>query len=67
MSEHYTRNTVSVSAYCKKCNRMTQHQVSGRRKGPCTECIARYEAERQLQPAKQLVPKQKGLWEELAG
>ena len=43
--EHYTRNTVSVSAYCSKCAKNTQHRVDGVRKGPCLECIARRDAE----------------------
>ncbi|HEY1800050.1 MAG TPA: hypothetical protein VGG46_03865 [Terriglobales bacterium] len=39
MTEHYTRNTVSVSGYCSKCGKKTQHRVDGVRKGPCLECI----------------------------
>ena len=41
MSEHYTRNTVSASAWCAKCKKFTQHRIDGVRKGPCLECIAR--------------------------
>lgn len=41
--EHYTRNTVSVSAYCSKCGKNTQHRVDGVRRGPCLECIAKLE------------------------
>lgn len=41
MSEHYTRNTVSVEAWCPKCSKRTQHRVDDCRKGPCLECIAR--------------------------
>jgi len=43
--EHYTRNTVSVSAYCKKCGKTTQHRVDDVRKGPCLECMAKQDAE----------------------
>jgi hypothetical protein len=45
MGEHYTLSTVSVTAFCRKCTRFTTHQVSGRRKGPCLECVARLEKE----------------------
>jgi hypothetical protein len=41
MAQHFTRNTVSASAYCAKCATTTQHRVDDRRIGPCLECIAR--------------------------
>jgi hypothetical protein len=44
MGEHFTRNTVSVAAWCNKCRRQTLHRVYDRRKGPCLDCIARLEA-----------------------
>ena len=44
VSEHYTRATVSAAAYCSKCGKVTQHRIDDRRKGPCLECIARYDA-----------------------
>jgi hypothetical protein len=37
MGEHYTRNTTEVTAWCKQCQRMTQHRVDGGRLGPCLE------------------------------
>lgn len=37
MSEHYTRNTTEATAWCNKCNRMTQHRVDSGRRGPCLE------------------------------
>lgn len=37
MTEHYTRNTESVIAWCAKCQRMTQHRVDDGRRGPCLE------------------------------
>jgi ribosomal protein L44E len=37
MSQHYTRNTKSVSVYCSTCRRNTIHRVDDRRLGPCTE------------------------------
>ena len=52
MTEHYTRNTVSVSAWCAKCAKKTQHRVDGVRKGPCLECIAKLDAQiRAAKPA----------------
>lgn len=63
MSEHYTRSTVSVQAFCTKCRKFTMHRVdhvglnAGGRKGPCLECILRLElakASKQLsEPEKQ--------------
>jgi len=41
MAEHYTRSSISVTAYCNKCQRTTQHRIADRRKGPCLECIAK--------------------------
>jgi hypothetical protein len=37
VGEHYTRNTESVTAWCLKCHRNTQHRVDNGRKGPCLE------------------------------
>ena len=37
MTEHYTRNTESVTAWCAKCSRMTDHRVDGGRRGPCID------------------------------
>lgn len=45
MTEHYTRRTVSASHYCGKCGKSTQHRIDKGRKGPCLECIAKYDAE----------------------
>jgi len=35
MGEHYTKNTESVTLYCKQCQQFTQHRVDGGRRGPC--------------------------------
>ena len=43
MTEHFTRSTVSAAFYCGKCKKVTQHRIDDRRKGPCLECIARYD------------------------
>jgi hypothetical protein len=48
MSEHYTRLTQSVTAWCKKCANLTMHRVDDRRKGPCLVCIAKLESEHAL-------------------
>lgn len=37
MTEHYTRNTESVTKWCNKCGRPTQFAVSCGRVGRCTE------------------------------
>ena len=37
VSHHYTKNTESVTAWCNKCGRTTQHAVSCGRVGRCTE------------------------------
>ena len=37
MTEHYTRNTEEATAWCARCQRMTQHRVDGGRKGPCID------------------------------
>lgn len=39
MTEHYTKNTVSVSAWCPKCRKETMHRVDAGRRGPCQACI----------------------------
>lgn len=41
MPHHFTRDTVSAEAYCKKCGKRTQHRIDDRRIGPCLECIAK--------------------------
>ena len=58
--EHYTRNTVSVSAYCSKCAKKTQHRVDGVRKGPCLDCIRKQDAE--VASRKAAAEKQRGLF-----
>jgi len=39
VSQHYTRNTKSVSVYCSTCRRNTIHRVDDRRLGPCLEHV----------------------------
>jgi ribosomal protein L44E len=35
MTQHYTKNTEQVSAYCPTCNGVTMHLVSDGRRGRC--------------------------------
>jgi hypothetical protein len=37
MPEHNTRNTESVTCWCNRCGRPTQHAVSDGRRGRCME------------------------------
>ncbi len=62
MSEHYTRNTVSVAAWCNKCKKQTQHRVDDRRKGPCLDCIARLDREADAKPAPRALATQASLF-----
>lgn len=45
MPEHYTKNTLECTAYCKKCAAMTQHRVDSGRRGPCLPCIEQQKIE----------------------
>lgn len=55
MTEHFTRATVSSAFYCGKCGKVTQHRIDSGRKGPCLDCIARYDAAPKVD-----APKEKG-------
>lgn len=57
MPEHFTRNTVSAAFYCSKCNKVTQHRICDRRKGPCLECIDKLEKLHQESLTKAAAPK----------
>jgi hypothetical protein len=52
MPEHFTRNTLECTAYCRKCSAFTQHRVDGGRRGPCLACIARLEKQNAIDAAK---------------
>lgn len=39
--QHYTRNTVEVSEWCRKCGKKTMHRVDGVKLGPCLDCLNR--------------------------
>jgi hypothetical protein len=61
MGEHYTKNTVSVTQFCKKCWWVTPHRVDNGRLGPCLTCIVKLgnQAEAKKEPA----ATQRGLWD----
>lgn len=65
MTEHFTRNTVSASFWCSKCQNYTQHRIDDRRKGPCLECIARLDKQHSEAP-KPEVEKQQELFRGVA-
>ncbi len=48
MTQHFTRNTVSAAHWCGKCQKSTQHRIDDRRVGPCLDCIAKYDAEKNV-------------------
>jgi hypothetical protein len=63
MGQHYTRDTVEVSAYCTRCGKMTPHTVSDRRLGYCIPCY-----ERPIEKAPAAVPAaapQPGLFDQM--
>jgi ribosomal protein L44E len=51
MTEHFPRSTVSVSLWCAKCCKYTQHRIDGVKKGPCEECVAELERRHKLNEA----------------
>jgi hypothetical protein len=62
MTQHYTRNTVSASAWCNKCGKQTQHTVSDRRLGYCIPCY-----ERPLPKQEPKAAPERGLFDEMEG
>lgn len=63
MGEHYTRNTVSASAWCAKCKKQTMHRVDGVKLGPCLDCIANLDAEHvRREQESRIVARQANLW-----
>lgn len=52
MPEHFTRNTISAAFWCNKCQKVTQHRIDDRRKGPCLECIGKLEEKHAAQLSK---------------
>ncbi len=37
MAEHYTKNVIADTKYCKRCQRRTLHRVDDGRIGPCID------------------------------
>ena len=63
MTQHFTRNTVSASHWCGKCQKQTQHRIDDKRLGPCLDCISRGDEEYFERLAqKRLAPRQKELF-----
>jgi hypothetical protein len=52
VTEHYTTNTESVTRFCNRCGRPTQHRVSGGRVGRCMEHESPHESKRQVKARK---------------
>lgn len=50
--KHYTKNTVSVRAWCNRCRAHTDHEVHGGRMGACIPCVNRLEEKHALKEAK---------------
>jgi len=49
VSEHFTKNTLGCTAWCKRCSAMTQHRVDSGRRGPCLECIKKLELKNEVE------------------
>lgn len=58
MPEHYPKNTVTASVWCKVCGRETTHRIDDGRRGPCMECMH----QRELEVVKKPPAKQEGLF-----
>jgi hypothetical protein len=37
MTEHFPKSTETATAWCRPCNRMTEHRIDGGRVGPCLD------------------------------
>jgi len=37
MTEHFTRNTETATAWCAKCRKNTEHRIDGGKVGPCLD------------------------------
>ena len=65
MTQHYPRSTVSVSHFCRKCGKYTQHTVGDARIGNCLECIARLERSHEARKAAPVDAQQRMVWGEV--
>ena len=50
MTEHYTKNTVSAPAWCRKCYKLTRHRVEDGLLGACEVCLARLWGDKPPEP-----------------
>lgn len=62
MTQHYPKNTVFATHYCRKCSGFTQHRVDGGRVGPCIPCMEKLEAEHQERASLAAAEPQVGLF-----
>ena len=63
MTQHFTRNTVSASHWCGKCQKQTQHRIDGVRLGPCLPCCEKLQAQHDIDELQRKVePEQKELF-----
>jgi hypothetical protein len=51
MPQHYTKSTIEVSVWCSPCHKTTMHRVDHGRRGPCIECMAKLDAQKQARQA----------------
>lgn len=58
MPHHFTKNTVSASAWCLKCNKQTMHRIDTGRIGPCLVCIEKLDTQAAVEHEPE--PKQEG-------
>ena len=62
--QHYTRNTVEASAWCKKCGKATPHRVDGVKLGACIPCLDKLNADADARKAGAPAPEQMTMWRE---
>jgi hypothetical protein len=63
MAEHYTKkNTITATAYCKKCRKFTMHRIDDGRLGPCMPCVAETAGSLEFEPAPAQVAQQVSLF-----
>lgn len=61
MGQHYTLNTLEVSAWCTPCGKMTPHRVADRRLQYCIPCWEKLGGEK-VEPPK-TIERQAGLFD----
>lgn len=66
MTERYTKNTITATAWCRKCHKFTVHRVDAGRLGPCMPCIEQTAGELKFEHADAPEARQGGLFEAVA-